>query len=131
MFDAFHLARLQFGFTGAFHITFPVFSIGLASLAVSSKSSRPPRPCGSGSFAYLLPALLFPAGCSQSPSQNILGSFFPAWILCSAIGIAVALLCRVLLGAARLHPYVLAPPFAYLAVAVAVTLFTWLIWFGQ
>ncbi len=31
MIDAFHLARIQFGFTIAFHITFPAFSIGLAS----------------------------------------------------------------------------------------------------
>ena len=31
MIDAFHLARVQFGFTVAFHITFPAFSIGLAS----------------------------------------------------------------------------------------------------
>jgi cytochrome d ubiquinol oxidase subunit I len=31
MIDAFHLARVQFGFTIAFHITFPAFSIGLAS----------------------------------------------------------------------------------------------------
>jgi cytochrome bd ubiquinol oxidase subunit I len=31
VFDAFHLARAQFGFTVAFHIVFPAFSIGLAS----------------------------------------------------------------------------------------------------
>jgi cytochrome d ubiquinol oxidase subunit I len=31
MFDAIHLARIQFGFTMAFHILFPAFSIGLAS----------------------------------------------------------------------------------------------------
>lgn len=31
MIDAFHLARAQFGFTIAFHIVFPSFSIGLAS----------------------------------------------------------------------------------------------------
>ena len=80
---------------------------------------------------YWLLALLCPAGCSQSPSQDILGSFFPAWILCSTIGIAAAVLCRVVLGVVRLHPYVAAPPLAYLAVAVAVTLFTWLTWFGQ
>jgi cytochrome bd ubiquinol oxidase subunit I len=29
VFDAFHLARAQFGFTVAFHIVFPAFSIGL------------------------------------------------------------------------------------------------------
>ena len=79
----------------------------------------------------LAPALLCLAGCSQSPSQNILGSFFPAWILCTAIGITAAVVCRIFLGAVRLQPYVLAPPFTYLAVTMAVTLFTWLIWFGQ
>ena len=31
MFDAIHLARMQFGLTMAFHILFPAFSIGLAS----------------------------------------------------------------------------------------------------
>ena len=31
MFDALHLARMQFGFTISFHILFPAFSIGLAS----------------------------------------------------------------------------------------------------
>ena len=30
-FDALHLARAQFGFTIAFHIIFPAFSIGLAA----------------------------------------------------------------------------------------------------
>jgi hypothetical protein len=78
-----------------------------------------------------LPSLLFVAGCSQSPSQDVLGSFFPAWILCSAVGIAAAVLCRGALGAVRLHPYVLAPALAYLAVAVAVASLTWLFWFGQ
>ena len=88
--------------------------------------------CPRGARAWpLLTALLWPAGCSQSPSQDILGSFFPAWLLCSAIGVAAAILCRVMLGAVRLHGYVLAPPLAYLAVAAAVTLFVWLSWFGQ
>ena len=79
----------------------------------------------------VLPAVLCLAGCSHSPSQDVLGSFFPAWILCSAAGVAVAVLCRVALGVARLHTDVLSPPLAYLAVALAATLFTWLTWFGQ
>ena len=80
---------------------------------------------------HVAPALLWLAGCSQSPSQNILGSFFPAWILCSAIGVAAAILCRVALGAVGLHQYVLAPPLAYLAITAAVTLSLWLVWFGH
>lgn len=31
IFDAFHLARLQFAFTASFHIIFPAISIGMAS----------------------------------------------------------------------------------------------------
>ena len=52
-------------------------------------------------------------------------------MLCAAIGIGAAVLLRIVLGATGLHKHVLAPPLAYLAVAVAVTLFTWLARFGQ
>ncbi len=76
-------------------------------------------------------ALLCPAGCSQAPSQNIVGSFFPAWMLCAAIGLAAAAVCRVILGAVGLDKQLLAPPLGYLAVATAVTLFVWLYRFGQ
>ncbi|MCW5152784.1 cytochrome ubiquinol oxidase subunit I, partial [Burkholderia cenocepacia] len=31
IFNAFHLARLQFAFTVSFHIVFPAISIGMAS----------------------------------------------------------------------------------------------------
>ena len=75
--------------------------------------------------------LLCPAACSTAPSQDVLGSFFPAWLLCTAIGIAAAIACRIILGAAGLDKHVLAPPVGYLALAVAVTLFTWLYRFGQ
>jgi hypothetical protein len=70
-------------------------------------------------------------GCSRSPSQDILGSFFPAWMLCAALGLGAAVACRVILGALRLDKYVVAPSVGYLAVAVAVTLFVWLDRFGQ
>jgi cation transporter-like permease len=74
---------------------------------------------------------LFQSGCSMSPSQNILGSFFPSWMLCTAIGIGAAVALRFLFGGIGLEKYVLAPPLTYLSVAVAVTLVVWLIWFGQ
>lgn len=70
------------------------------------------------------------AGCSASPSQNILGSFFPAWLLCAAIGLVAAIIGRWALTAAGIVPHLLLPPLTYLAIAVAVTLLAWLIWFG-
>ena len=40
------------------------------------------------------------SACTGAPAQNVLGSFFPAWMLCAAVGIAAAVLLRLLLGAA-------------------------------
>ncbi len=70
------------------------------------------------------------SGCSAAPSQDILGSFFPAWMLCVAVGVLAAVLCRRLLAAVGLSDHLLVPPLTYLALAVAVTLLTWLVWFG-
>ena len=38
---------------------------------------------------------LLAMGCSRAPSINILGSFFPAWILCGVIGVLLAVAVRV------------------------------------
>ena len=70
------------------------------------------------------------AGCSAAPSQDILGSFFPSWLLCAAIGVAAAAASHRLLAAAGLGQHLLVPPLVYLAIAVAVTLLVWLTWFG-
>jgi YtcA family len=43
------------------------------------------------SVAFVLTA----TGCSRAPTFNILGSFFPAWILCGVIGVLLAVLVRI------------------------------------
>ena len=91
-------------------------------------------PCLRAHRRDLHPELFAPlclAGCGTAPSQNILGSFFPSWILCGALGICVAIACRLLLGAIGLNQHVLAPPVSYIAIAVAAALFIWLLQFGQ
>ena len=70
-------------------------------------------------------------GCSAAPSQNILGSFFPAWVLCGAIGVATAVGCRILLVALKLDQHVVLPALTYLGVAVAVASLIWLVRFGN
>jgi hypothetical protein len=39
-------------------------------------------------------AMLFIAGCSRAPTFNILGSFFPSWILCGVLGILLTVVAR-------------------------------------
>ena len=70
-------------------------------------------------------------GCSAAPSQNILGSFFPAWVLCGAIGVATAVACRIVLAALKLDQYIVLPALTYLGVAVAVASLVWLVRFGN
>jgi hypothetical protein len=41
-------------------------------------------------------ALLSAGGCSRAPTFNILGSFFPSWILCGVTGILLAAIVRVI-----------------------------------
>ena len=83
------------------------------------------------SWQFCAVALLCLASCDRAPSQNVVGSFFPSWILCLGAGITIAAASRVILVAVRFDKYVFAPPLAYLAVAVAATVFTWLYRFGQ
>jgi urea transporter len=45
--------------------------------------------------AGLAPLLL--SGCGRAPAFDVLGSFFPAWLVCFAVGILLAVLCRALL----------------------------------
>jgi hypothetical protein len=71
------------------------------------------------------------SGCSLSPSQNVLGSFFPAWMLCAALGILAAVVIRRILGALGIDEHLVAPPLTYLCVSLASTLLIWLLWFGH
>src|ERR1700744_1723940 len=70
-------------------------------------------------------------GCSYSPTQDLFGSYFPAWMLCAAIGIATAIMIRRFLGVSDIHGHVVAPLFTYTALAVSATLLAWLLWFGH
>lgn len=41
--------------------------------------------------------LLMLVGCGRAPSFDVLGSFFPAGLICFAIGSLLAVICRALL----------------------------------
>jgi hypothetical protein len=52
--------------------------------------------------AALVIATLALAGCGRAPSFDILGSFFPAWLLCLAGGLLLTVAARWLFGRARI-----------------------------
>ena len=71
------------------------------------------------------------SGCSYSPTQDLFGSYFPAWMLCAAIGIVAAVIIRQILAISGINDHVFAPLLTYAGLAVSATLLAWLLWFGH
>jgi hypothetical protein len=61
--------------------------------------------------------------------MDLLGSYFPGWMLCAALGVAAAVIMRQILAVAGIDEYVVAPLLTYAGLAVAATLLAWLFWF--
>lgn len=88
-------------------------------LKSSLSFSRVSRALGFLIFSPLL------AGCQSAPLFNLLGSFFPAWMLCLFVGIALTVVLRFLFVRIDfekfLHPLVVVYP-------AFVTVFTCVLW---
>jgi hypothetical protein len=67
-------------------------------------------------------------GCNGAPSRNILGSYFPSWMVCALVGIGLALLARAIFKATGLLGEIPVPFVVMLAIACAGTFAMWLIW---
>src|SRR5258707_13158702 len=71
---------------------------------------------------------LLAAGCSRAPTFNILGSFFPAWILCGVVGILLAVVVRLFFVRIKLEDQLLAP--LILVYPCLTAFFTFTLWLG-
>jgi hypothetical protein len=78
--------------------------------------------------AWALLLLCTLCGCNGSPSRNILGSYFPSWMVCALGGLVAALAARVALQATGLLIELPAPLVVLLAVGCATTFALWLVW---
>jgi hypothetical protein len=79
----------------------------------------------------LLPAvlLLLCTGCNHAPSIDIIGSFFPVWMLCLILAIALTFCVRYLLVRYQLETEVGPVALFYPSVVVLFTCLLWLIFF--
>ena len=81
-------------------------------------------------FVRLLPALLaapIQSSCSRAPSVDVLGSFFPAWLVCFIVAIGLTALFRLVL--LRLRVRAALPLLAYPSLVALITFLLWLIFF--
>jgi len=74
----------------------------------------------------LLSCLL--SGCTTSPTFDIVGSFFPAWLVCLFLGILLAVITHLLLLRQKIA--VVFPVLVYPSLAALFTFLLWLLFFS-
>ena len=77
-----------------------------------------------------LAAPLVLVGCSHAPEYSIFGSFFPAWIFCSAGGLVLAMTARTLIVRSAIAEHLAAPVLFYLSMAIFLTCMLWLLFYS-
>jgi YtcA family len=85
---------------------------------------------GSLRVALILTSVAVLTACSASPSRNILGSYFPTWMICALLGLVGVVILRVVLGKTGIDATLPMPVVVYLCTWLAVTLAIWLLWLG-
>ena len=78
-------------------------------------------------FAISAPGFV---GCKRAPTFNILGSFFPSWLICLFIGIIVAAIANRILARFSLDKEILWPVLVYPCLTLLSACTIWLIFFS-
>ena len=81
------------------------------------------------SAASMLGASLLCNGCSHAPSVDILGSFFPVWMVCLTIAVILSFAVRTLLLRYKIEQFVGPLALFYPSAVILLTCLMWLILF--
>jgi hypothetical protein len=82
----------------------------------------------------VLSGIPFCAGCDfsgRSPTINVLGSYFPAWMACIVMGLFLTLITRELLIGMKLNNHLYPAPLVYLGMLMLFTFAAWLALFNR
>jgi hypothetical protein len=78
----------------------------------------------------LTPGLALLSGCGRAPSFNILGSFFPAWLICMVVGIVLAAIVNWTLVRLKWEKHIQWTIVVYPCLAAFFAFTLWLIFFS-
>ena len=81
------------------------------------------------SLSTLMAASLFLTGCGRAPSIDVIGSFFPVWMLCLTISVVLAFVIRYLLLRYKLESEVGPLAIFYPSAVILCTCALWLIFY--
>ena len=95
---------------------------------VQRLSSRPVRVAG---LLLLIGALIFVVRplSDRSPTIDILGSYFPAWMICIISGLTLTLIAHWIVQVCHLKPYLGPAPLIYSSLTIIFTFATWILFY--
>jgi hypothetical protein len=79
----------------------------------------------------LISSLVTLSACNNSPVQNIVGSYFPAWMLCAVFGIILTVIIYVIFVKINIDEFIPAKLLIYPGLAISLTFISWLLLFGN
>jgi len=65
----------------------------------------------------------------RSPTIDILGSYFPAWMICIVSGLTLTLISRWIIRAYHLEAYASPAPLVYTCLTIIYTFLTWIVFY--
>ncbi len=66
---------------------------------------------------------------SHSPTVDILGSYFPAWMVCIVSGLTLTLVAHWIVQVGNLKPYIGPAPLIYSSLMIIFTFATWILFY--
>jgi hypothetical protein len=94
------------------------------------KTNRTVAKFIAGGFVLLV--LIFGASCLvryQSLTVDVLGSYFPAWMVCILSGLALTLIAHWIVQLGNLKPYLGPGPLIYSSLMIIFTFATWILFY--
>src|SRR4051812_6576602 len=85
-----------------------------------------------GGIAVALLVVVFLAvelASNHSPTVDILGSYFPAWMVCIISGLTLTLVAHWIVQVCRLKPYLGPAPVIYSSLMIIFTFATWILFY--
>jgi hypothetical protein len=65
----------------------------------------------------------------HSPTVDVLGSYFPAWMVCIISGLTLTLIAHWIVQMGRLKPYLGPAPLIYSSLTIIFTFATWILFY--
>ncbi|KAA8391036.1 hypothetical protein FOH24_02655 [Acetobacter tropicalis] len=88
------------------------------------------RPSARRHIGFFATPLLSGCTAQGAPSFSIFGAYFPDWMLCGIIGVAVAVGLRVLFLVSGIDSILSLRLFTYVSLGIIAALLVWLVGFG-